>query len=971
MWSVSYAELTLKNCTFTNNATDNDGGGIYFSSDYYNLINCKFHNNSAGYGGGGIYSLDCYGLARITHCKFTGNTAQWGGGMAISEDTIVFTDCLFSGNRAGYTGGGLDCFDSTPTIINCTFNQNFAANVGGGIAPEGTTTISNCIFWGNRDCHGDGETSQISDSVNVNYSCVEGWTGHLEGIGNTGNDPLFIDADGLDDVPGSGDDDLRLLPQSSCLDAGDNDAVPLDTFDLDGDGDTGEPIPFDLDGGDRFTDHPGTPDTGNPGTLGGPVVDIGAYEGAGQGFLLNTRLVIVPEQGTETFTVALARDPLQTIPVIVEWSSGDIDITVTSGASLTFDSSNYSAPQSIVLKAAEDIDNLDGAACIEISAPGFSTAVVRAIEADNDPVLTAVLYVDADAPGVNNGSSWEQAYTELRDAFKIAAGYPGVVKEIRVAHGTYKPTEPSGNSDAAFQLVNGVAIYGGYAGFGQPEPDVRDIGQYETILSGDLRGNDVEVEKPSLLHGDINRRENSHHVVIASGTDATTVLDGLTITGGYGGIGPGLYNEGGGPTINQCTFRGNSSYHSSVMYNFQGNPLLTDCTFSENYGIGLLNIDNSSPTVIDCVFSGNYGNGARNVNNCNPQFVRCLFSDNRTAFGGGMINHDSSPTLTLCTFSGNHATYSGGGLENRGGNAMITNCVFVGNSVGYNRWGGGGMNNFEGNPTLINCAFLNNSANADGAGIYVWNDSPAFINCTFSGNWAVRNSGGAYNYVGSPIFNNCILWDNRDQTGATMQAQIGGRPAAVNYSCIQNLTGDLGGIGNIGGNPLFVDQNNNDYNLLPDSPCVDAGDPNYIAEPNETDLEGKPRLFDGDNDGVPVIDMGAYEYAQLVSAEARFTPRTINLASKGNWITCYIWLHDEYDVADIEPKSIFLEGQIKPEQFSVDEQQQVATAIFNRQDVLQILEAGDINLKITGQLTDTTYFEAADTIKVINKAGKN
>jgi hypothetical protein len=71
------------------------------------------------------------------------------------------------------------------------------------------------------------------------------------------------------------DDDLRLPPDSPCIDAADNEAVPPDVLDLDGDGDTEEPIPFDLDGNLRFVDDPETEDTGhgNP-----PIVDMGAYE---------------------------------------------------------------------------------------------------------------------------------------------------------------------------------------------------------------------------------------------------------------------------------------------------------------------------------------------------------------------------------------------------------------------------------------------------------------------------------------------------------------------------------------------------------------------------------------------------------------------------------------------------------------------------------------------------------------------
>jgi hypothetical protein len=153
-----------------------------------------------------------------------------------------------------------------------------------------------------------------------------------------------------------------------------------------------------------------------------------------------------------------------------------------------------------------------------------------------------------------------------------------------------------------------------------------------------------------------------------------------------------------------------------------------------------------------------------------------------------------------------------------------------------------------------------------------------------------------------------------------------------------------------------------DYHLLLDSPCIDAGDPNYIAGPNETDLDGEPRVIGGR------IDMGVYEYGPSVPAEVKIAPHTINLASKGKWITCYIWLPNDYDVADIELNSIFLEDEVKPEDFSVDHHKQVATATFDREKVQSILNVGDIKLTITCQLTDGTYFEATDTIKVLNKA---
>ena len=109
------------------------------------------------------------------------------------------------------------------------------------------------------------------------FSDIEGgWPGN----GNIDADPLFVDPDGPDDDPNTWEDnDYRLSAGSPCIDAADNTAVPLDTLDLDGDGDTDERIPFDLDGNPRFvqdpfTEHPGEPEPPPTRCVG----DMGAYE---------------------------------------------------------------------------------------------------------------------------------------------------------------------------------------------------------------------------------------------------------------------------------------------------------------------------------------------------------------------------------------------------------------------------------------------------------------------------------------------------------------------------------------------------------------------------------------------------------------------------------------------------------------------------------------------------------------------
>ena len=898
----SYGNPTITNCTFRANWASSKGGGIYNDCSSPILFGCRFVENFAYWDGGGICNVNSSPI--VVNCIFAGNFTDWDGGAVQNRDgsnalviNCIFSEnhgcfggglinirshpllfgCVFTGNTSRSQGGAVLNFRSNPTLVNCTLNGNESRSAGGILSDENSNvTLTNCILWENVDDYDVQEWAQIlGGTLNVNYCCVEGWVGGLGGIGNHGQDPLFV-------VPGHWDDretpydpsddvwtagDYHLLSSSPCIDAGDNSSVPADTTDLDGDSDTTEPVPLDLDGNPRFVDDPYTPDTGNgiP-----PIVDMGAYEGPNQGFLLSTRAITISEASTVAFTVALAMDPAGTIEVTVAVESGDPDISVISGATLTFDSSNYLTPQSVTLTAAQDADNLNGSALIHISGPGFFDAEISARE-DDDETITSVLFVDAKASSENNGSSWADAYPDLQNALSIAQANDNV-EQILVAQGIYRPAEPNGKRNLSFLLINGLTIKGGYPGCNGRISDARDIKTYRTVLSGDLNGDDG--------YNFENNDDNSYHVVRAVGTDATAVLDGFIITGG---------NADGSTEDNRC-------------------------------GAGL------------------------------------------------HINQSSDLTLTNCTFRLNCAELAGGGLYSNSINLTVAGCTFLDNSAGT----GGGMGLHGDQTTLINCIFSGNSA-FDGGGIDCHCTEVSLTNCTLVANTASSE----YFYRGGGIcgdddtvmmLTNCIFWGNSDIDGMSQQAQIDHDSfpqTHVNFCCVQGWTGDLGGTGNFGTDPCFANANNSDYHLLPGSSCIDTGDPNFIAEPNDTDLDGRPRVI-----GCR-IDMGAYEYSPPIQAEVKIVPRTINLASKGNWITCYICLPEQYGVADIEPNSIFLEGQIQPEQFSVDEQQQVATARFAREDVLPILDLGDINLKITGQLTDTTYFEATDTIKVIDKSRAN
>ena len=358
--------------------------------------------------------------------------------------------------------------------------------------------------------------------------------------------------------------------------------------------------------------------------------------------------------------------------------------------------------------------------------------------------LGGTIYVDANATGANNGSSWENAYIYLQDA--LTAAISG--DNIWVAQGTYKPDRGNGitigDRVATFELKAGVSIYGGFP-IGGGTWEERDPNLYETILSGDLNGNDG----PNLA----NNSENSLHVVHIGWANGTTTADGFIISGGNA--------NGGG-------YKDGTSLGGGIYNGNGGNLILSNCIFADNFATygGAVAL---KQTVVQGTFSGTT--------------ISCCTFTNNLAGGGAFYLRGFSPVLKNCKFIKNNDSaircdsFSGFPTPEVYSNPTIINTVFIGNHTDY--YGGAIYVRGQSSPKLVNCIFVGNSA-VNGGAIY---EDPVFVrtnatyrNCTIVGNSASDQGGGMcymkYGYSPLSSFKNCILWGNRDSSGINEWSQI-------------------------------------------------------------------------------------------------------------------------------------------------------------------------------------------------------
>ncbi|MHC4316895.1 MAG: right-handed parallel beta-helix repeat-containing protein, partial [Planctomycetota bacterium] len=506
---IYWSDSTLTNCMFENR----EGGGI--KSDFRSSLTvkeCTFIGNSADLTGGaiensGAWFNDPNSITLISDCVFTANSASRGGGIqnGWNRKNLSIVNCIFAGNASTSAGGGIYNYGCEQILSNCTFAGNSALE-GEALASDllnwqetpSNLQISNCIFRNGEN----GILNSENTIIAITYSDVEGgWPGE----GNIDVDPLFVEPGYWDVNDVWVDGDYHLLPGSACIDAGDSSAVPPS-------------VTTDLDGNLRIR---------------GQAVDMGVYES------LAVYFVDIDAEGANNGSSWA--DAFQRIEDALEvaQASNPKPADGATGVGITTDLSWITG------SGAMSHDVYFGTV-----SPGVFQGNQVGTTFDPGTMTSGIKYYWR----IDEVSTWDTTTGEVW-SFTTDPGPPPSMPSVVATSSASEISIMDHCRFATFVLKNGVIMKGCYAGFGEPDPDARDIDAYKTVLSGDMNGDDVEVNDPCDLLTDPSRADNCYHVVTSRWIEPygpNTVLDGFTITGGNAdgqypdwelGEGGGMYNR--------------------------------------------------------------------------------------------------------------------------------------------------------------------------------------------------------------------------------------------------------------------------------------------------------------------------------------------------------------------------------------------------------------------------------------------
>jgi hypothetical protein len=425
-------------------------------------------------------------------------------------------------------------------------------------------------------------------------------------------------------------------------------------------------------------------------------------------------------------------------------------------------------------------------------------------------IQSAIIYVNPSATGINNGTTWSNAFTNIETAFSNAI----IGDKIFIKSGVYKPQGTSRNS--TFLVPNGIEVYGSFNG-NETSIDQRDfLNGPSTVLNGDINVGGVSTD-------------NCYSVVSFNNVSNLTIFDGFKIINGYnnqnGAYGGGIINIGGQPIIKNCHLLANHATNG-----------------------GAIGTSSVSITLINC-----------KINN-NTAYI----------LGGGIYNNSGTIKIIDCDISNNTAT-RGGGVCIESGLALIDKNILSGNTASING-GATYLSNTEAGIEIYNSLIVGNfSEDTSVLGIFGPLSMTKVIKLV--GNTIVNNMNSNQDindsflivlpYNNGSIFRNNIITNNN-----APRYLLNGNVShcIIDKAIVPNSSSNLSSTA-----PVFINPHNADfapfnhsqynYRLHNNSSGINQGNNTFISSLYNFDLDNTSRIKDN------IVDLGAYESNNLSSTE--------------------------------------------------------------------------------------------------------
>jgi len=334
-------------------------------------------------------------------------------------------------------------------------------------------------------------------------------------------------------------------------------------------------------------------------------------------------------------------------------------------------------------------------------------------------------------------------------------------------------------------------------------------------------------------------------VINFSAGDSTCVLTGFTITGGNSiGFGGGIRCVGTSPTISYNIIRDNMVSSSSVC--FGGGIFLEYGSSAKIIHNQILNNTATYPSE-QGLGGGIYCDGS------DPFIANNIINNNASDIDGGGIYFLNSQVHLFNNIVSGNSSQDGGGIYCDGNSAgIISDNVIHSNWSAYN---GGGLYCTNSTQSITNNTFCYNESQYGIAALYILGDT--IYNNIFYGNIGIYILSGAF------YLEHCNIYGNSGDLFA-----LGAAPGTGELTTV-NSNGDSCDVYyNILMDPLFADTLNMDFHLTENSPCIDAGDPDFPFDPDGT-----------------ITDIGAYYFDQIISLDPplNITVEIIGSSVHLNW----------------------------------------------------------------------------------------